>query len=504
MKISISYPPLTSEKGVPLLSQNRQFQWFKSPTYVYPVVPAYMATLLKNEGFEVFWDDGIAEGISYSEWLARLKRERPDVIVLESKTPVIQRHWRIIEDIKQSETGGWQPATVLVGDHVTALPEESMNGSEVDYVVTGGDYDFSMVSLCRFLAKAGDTGRSPQGMSELEGGIWYRHYGKVRNSGAFALTHDVSQLPPIDRNLTRWKLYAYKNGNFKYTPGAYVMAARDCWWGKCTFCSWTTLYPPGSYRVTGIEQHLNEIGSLIDDLNVREIFDDSGCFPKGRWLEEFCNGMIERGYHRRVTLGCNTRVNAQTPEQFRLMKRANFRFILIGLESVCQNTLNRLRKGIRVKDIEATCRSAKRAGLEPHLTIMVGYPWESKTDAEATVAFAKKMFRQGIIDSLQATIITPYPGTPVFEEAKDKGWLITEDWDAYDMKRPVWNSAVADKDVLRFTQGLYRGAMHPRFILRKISSVRNIDDIAFLFRAGVKVLGHLTDFSARDSSLTYK
>jgi hypothetical protein len=57
MKISISYPPLESEKGVPLLSQNRQFQWFSSPTYIYPVVPSYAASLLQARGHAVFWDD---------------------------------------------------------------------------------------------------------------------------------------------------------------------------------------------------------------------------------------------------------------------------------------------------------------------------------------------------------------------------------------------------------------------------------------------------------------
>jgi hypothetical protein len=61
MRISISYPPISGIKGTPMLSQNRQFQYFHTPTYVYPVVPAYAATMLGNAGHEVVWDDGIAE-----------------------------------------------------------------------------------------------------------------------------------------------------------------------------------------------------------------------------------------------------------------------------------------------------------------------------------------------------------------------------------------------------------------------------------------------------------
>jgi len=94
MKIAISYPPLENKKGTPTLSQNRQFQWFTSPTYIYPVVPASAATLLKQNGYEVFWDDGIAEELSYQEWLARIIKEKPDVIAIETKTPVIKKHWK--------------------------------------------------------------------------------------------------------------------------------------------------------------------------------------------------------------------------------------------------------------------------------------------------------------------------------------------------------------------------------------------------------------------------
>ena len=61
MKIAICYPPLPSDKGVPLLSQNRQFQWFSRPTYIFPVVPATAATMLKKAGHEIAWLDGIAE-----------------------------------------------------------------------------------------------------------------------------------------------------------------------------------------------------------------------------------------------------------------------------------------------------------------------------------------------------------------------------------------------------------------------------------------------------------
>ncbi len=482
MKISISYPPLESEKGVPLLSQNRQFQWFSSPTYIYPVVPAYAASLLQARGHEVIWDDGIAEEIRYTDWLERLRQRRPDMVAIESKTPVIKRHWDIVRQIR--EVCDWPVRAVLFGDHVTALPEESMQHSPVDFVVTGGDYDFVLADLADHLAGKGD----------LPKGVWYRENDRILSSGDPDLSHDFNALPMIDRELTQWRRYAYKNGNFKHTPGTYIMAGRDCWWGRCSFCSWTTLCPGRTYRTVAPERHVAEVAELVQKYGVREIFDDSGCFPKGQWLSSFCEGIIRQGLNRKVVLGCNMRVGALSPEEWRLLKRANFRFILIGLESLNQTTLDRLHKGIRVAQIEETIRDCKAAGLQPHITTMIGYPWETREEAMKTVAFAKEMFTKGLIDSLQATIVTPYPGTPLFDDARANGWLTTEDWDDYDMKQSVWKSPVSNADVLSFTQDLYRAAMSPAFIARKVVSIRTVDDLSFLMRAGRKVLSHIFDF----------
>lgn len=505
LKIAISYPPLESSKGIPLLSQNRQFQWFNDPTYIYPMVPAFAASLLKRSGYDVFWDDGIAESLTYQQWLERIRREKPNIIVLETKTPVVKRHWQIIKEIKQIATNGWQPMAVLIGDHVAALPLESFGNSPVDVVIASGDYDFALKEISDFL-----SGRKRRLM---EGGIYIRPLEKrydlsnlneisIGDANTFFYTgpadlsrHDLSTLPYIDRELTNWQLYAFRNGNFKYLPGTYTMAGRDCWWGKCDFCSWAALYPGKTYRTFPVERQLDEIGNLIGSYRIKEIFDDSGCFPRGRWLEEFCQGVIDRGYHDKVALGCNMRVGGLTQEQFGLMKKANFRFILIGLESVSQTTLDRLKKGIRAEQIEETCRMAKKAGLEPHITAMVGYPWETREDAMQTIDFARKLFKKGYIDSLQATIVVPYPGTPMFDEAVANGWLITKNWNDYDMRTSVWKSSINNKDLKNLTQGLYKAALNPIFLGRKVLSIRGLDDLKFYVRAAKKVFAHITDFS---------
>ncbi|GFP27223.1 B12-binding domain-containing radical SAM protein [Candidatus Hakubella thermalkaliphila] len=508
MKVMIAYPPLEG-KGCPMLGQNRQFQWFRNPTYIYPMVPASAATLSKENGYEVIWADGIAERWSYEQFLNLVYRERPDLIVMETKTPVVKRHWRIIDELKGLFSSD-PPQIVLVGDHVTALPEESMRNSQVDFILTGGDYDFLLLDLCRYLSSRGTGENAANSAAQrpencgprasqpaLPPGIWYRHNGEIKDTGPFRLDHDLDFLPFIDRDLTKWQLYAYKNGNFKRTPGTYTMAGRDCWWGRCSFCSWTTLYPGQYHRARSPQKLLDEIGFLIENYGVKEIMDDSGTFPVGEWLRELCQGMIERGYNKKVTVDCNMRFGILTQEDYDLMAQAGFRFILFGLESANQETLDRINKSLRVEQIIEGAKMAKRAGLEPHITAMVGYPWESKAQAQRTIELAKDLFGKGYVDSLQATIVIPYPGTPLYYECDRNGWLKTRDWDRYDMGEGVMKSSLTDDEIKKLTQELYKAFASPQFILRKLVSMRRLEDLAFLWRAGTKVIGHLGDFGRK-------
>ena len=73
------------------------------------------------------------------EFDARLGGFKPDLVVLETKTPVVKRHWAWID-----AHPGYR--TILVGDHVTALPGESMDACRVEAILTGGDWDFLLLN----------------------------------------------------------------------------------------------------------------------------------------------------------------------------------------------------------------------------------------------------------------------------------------------------------------------------------------------------------------------
>jgi len=481
MKIIICYPPLNCDLGQPTLGQNRQFQYFKEPTYIYPIVPAQGATLLKRAGHQVVWLDCIAESLTMEDFFERVLSEDSEIIAFETKTPVVKQHWGIIERLKREKPS---LLTILFGDHVTALPEESLRQSQVDYVLTGGDYDFLLVSLCNHLGK--------QSNAELEPGIWYRQEGQIKNTGSFRLNHSLDDLPVINRDLTKWHLYAYKNGNYKRRPGTYIMSGRDCWYHKCTFCSWPTLYP--EFRVRSTAGVLEELGELIDRYKVREVMDDTGCFPVGEWLTSFCRGMVERGFNKKIFFDCNMRFGALGADQFLMMKKAGFRLLLFGLESANQLTLDKINKQLEADRIIEDCKAATGAGLFPHITIMFGYPWESYEDALRTLNLGKWLLNKGYAYTMQATVVIPYPGSLLFKECKEKGLLKSLDWDDYGMKKPIMKSSISDQKIMQMAQGMYAAVFHPEFLFRRIVSIRDIEDFKYLLRAAKKVFGHMFDF----------
>ena len=431
--------------------------------------------MLKEAGHEVMWADGEAEEQSWDEYLSQLLAYNPQIVAWEVKTPSVKGTWaraRLLKKVLPHTT------IILFGDHVTARPVETLLNSPADVVLTGGDYDFGLLKL------ASDPSYR---------GIWNE-----------PTNNKLDKLAIPDRTLTKWELYGYEkgSGNYKYLPGTHTYFGRDCWWrkeGGCTFCSWTNTFK--NFRVVPVERAVEEIAAC-HSLGIREIFDDTGTFPIGKWMEEFCEKIIkarEKGIlgKKFPVLGCNMRPGALGQKAYDLLGRAGFRFILYGLESANQQTLDRINKGQKPGDMESTLSMAKRAGLEPHVTCMVGYPWETLEDARRTISFTRELFRKGLIDTLQATIVIPYPGTELFRQAEKEGWLLTEDWDQYDMRRPVMKVPYEEEELLKTVRGIYKSCINAPFVMRKLFSIRTMDDLNYFTRGARFALGHLTDFSGR-------
>ena len=110
-------------------------------------------------------------------------------------------------------------------------------------------------------------------------------------------------------------------------------------------------------------------------------------------------------------LGCNMRIGADV--DFKMMKDAGFRMLLYGIESANQSTLDRIKKGVNADDYVKTIKAASQAGLEPHIAVMLGFPWESKDEERKTVDLVTYLLRKGYARTAQASVYD-VPGQPSY------------------------------------------------------------------------------------------
>ena len=250
-------------------------------------------------------------------------------------------------------------------------------------------------------------------------------------------------LPAPDRLFTHALDKRYQNyGNYKYHPATHMMAALDCWYAKCSFCQWAKKYPEVQTRtVCSVIQEIWDCGRF----GFKEIFDDSGTFPTGDWLQIFCREMKGQ---KKVKLGCNMRIDKNI--DFVALKKAGFRMILFGVESFNQSTLDRLNKGIDANDIIPCLKKASKAGLEPHIAVMTSYPFESYKEEKRTIKSVTWILRKGYAKTAQASVFD-VPEMPAVDKK---------------LKRTIYDCA-----------------KYPDFWITKLRDLRNWQDFAYLLKS---------------------
>lgn len=480
MRVAISYPPIVNKLGQKaMVSQNRNVQFFKKPTYLLPVIHAQAATWVRNLGHDVLWDDANSQLKTFDQWFDDLVKWKPEMVVFESTTPVMNFYWQATDKLKSVLPNC---IVIMTGYHSMRKPEETLEHSKTDIVLRSNHVDFVLSKLVGWISTHNDW-RSNLAVD----GLTFRDAkGEIKSTGNFRQVEPLENSPLVDRDLVQWKNYAYENGNFLQTPGTYATSViRDCMFGKCTFCRYNG--PDLTFSMMPVERSLDEYETLIRKYKVREIFDDSGVWYRGADARKFAQGIIDRGLHKEnCYFGINTRFEYLDEETIKLMAKANFRFILLGLEAADEETLNRLNKGYLPEHTYKSLEWMTKYGLHPHLTIMVGYYWQTAEQLQQTVDMVKNVMLKGLARTLQVTICTPLDYTPYHYECIEKGVLLTQDYDDHDMSKLIVKTAIPHESYYNAIKTMYSVAFHPKFILRQIQFLFTFRkrDWQFLFTYG--------------------
>ncbi len=492
MKVSIIYPPLFHGNKRPLLGQNRQFRYSSSfEVKIYPMIPASAATWASKNGHKVLWLDAHNDlKLSSEHFEKELLNFSPDVILMEVKAPIIKRYWKYCYYLKDK-----LPDTKIVfcGDHVSFFPEESLEKAPIDYVLIGGDYDYSFSKLIDFL-----DGKTPS----LPPGVYYKKNSKVVSTGAPEFIKNLDEVPYIDRNLTKWEIYGEA---YLRKPATYILTGRGCRGTRgisvCSFCIWQHALWHRTARLRSSENVVNEIEILVKKYKVREIFDDneSGAIWNKEWLEEFYKLLERKKLIGKFSISSNARADCLTKDVCLLLKKIGYRLLKVGIETGSPRILKEIiNKKETVEEIIQGVKNAKDVGLVCLLTNMTGYPAETEEEAKATYKMAKELmlYKTHAGDSLQASVLVAYPGAPLWKKALKNGWLIIDpfDYEEYKMDKPTMKCEI---DAVEWCNRLWRIHLHPKFIFRSLITARSMTDLNVLWTGFKSLLGHLKDFTTR-------
>lgn len=490
MKVALVYPPFQKDGEYPLISQNRQFKFSNSlEVRIFPLVMGTLATMLKEDGHEVLFLDGVNERLDMAGFEKQLFDFKPELVVLETKTPIVYDSWEYIARLKENIDG---VKTALVGDHVCFFPEESLEKSKTDFAIEGGDYDFIIRDLVRVLSAAGDS-------CEYPGGAVYRDAeGNAKRTSPVKM-YPLDNMPYIDRDLCKW--YNYGEA-YLYRPAAYILSGRGCGRpdggsGVCSFCIWQHSFWKASSRLRPVEELVGEIKKLVVDYKVKEVFDDNegGFIYDEEYTERFYEQMLKENLIGKVKISQNARADALTDNVCKLLKKMGGRLLKIGVESANDKTLEKIHKKENAQQIREGIKRAKDHGLRVLLTNMVGYPWETEADVQQSYENLKELmlYKTHFGDSLQASIVVAYPGTPIHSLAEKNSWLNvnSDNYRNYDMEQDILKT---DIDTTYWCRKFWAIHQHPMFLMKSFFSIRSLDDLQLAFRGVRSLLGHLKDY----------
>lgn len=381
----------------------------------FPFFLAYTTSLLRKNGIEVDLIDAIAEEIPVDEFTEDLSRRDFDILVVETSVPSFYYDMDLLK--KLSSAGS---TIVLCGPHPEAYKEAFLTRNNFIDFVLFGEYEFTLLELIRAL----QDGRKD--LSSIKGLIWRDNNNRV--------IKNLPQ-PPFDINLLPWPYrdsvpmdrYWDLPGDIPH-PSAQLVASRGCPF-SCNFCLWPqVLFGGKTYRTRDVNDVVDEMEYLIKDKGFKSLYFDDDTFNIGKnRITRLCNKIIKRGLHK-TPWAVMAKADLMDDELLKTMREAGLHAVKYGVENVSQELVDRCGKCLDLAKTERIIKTTKSLGIRTHLTFAFGLPGETKETIKRTIDYALRLDS----DSIQFSIITPFPGTTLFEELDSKGKILTKDWSLYD------------------------------------------------------------------------
>jgi radical SAM superfamily enzyme YgiQ (UPF0313 family) len=315
--------------------------------------------------------------------------QKVDLVAITAITPLAPRGYEIADQFRQRGK-----KVVIGGVHASWLPEEAKSHSDG---VAIGEADETWAEI----------------LEDVEAGKLKPFYRQKERT-------DLSCLPIPKRNLLPRKGYLFHN---------LIQTTRGCPY-DCEFCS-VTAFHGRTYRMRPIPEVEKEIQSL-ERSKAYIFFVDDNIVGNLSYARELLT-MLSHYRLRWVSQG-PIHV-AENEEILSLMAKAGCHGLFIGFESLREENLDMMGKKInRVEMYERGIRRLHDAGIGVYGSFVFGYDYDDVSVFDEFLEFAERNRIEGAF----LPILTPFPGTRIYQRLKQEGRLLTENWSKYDMATVVF------------------------------------------------------------------
>jgi radical SAM superfamily enzyme YgiQ (UPF0313 family) len=355
------------------------------------------------------------ERFDLSAWMAA--HGRPEVVGISTITATVKRGYEIAEDCRSRGI-----PVIMGGPHVTFLPEEALAHAPL---VVRGEGEGAMNALLDVWSEGYHEATDTR-YAAVPNLSWKDAGGVIRHNAMAPWITDLDALPVPDFSLAGGTADCVIGGK----KTVMVQTSRGCPF-DCSFCSVTGMFGK-RFRPRSVESVLKELRRY----NTRDhfvFFSDDNFTVNKRRARELIGAMIEERF--RFQWSTQVRADlARDPELVRLMKRAGCHTVFIGFESVNPQSLAEMKKSQNVEDIRQAVRVIHEAGIHIHGMFVFGFDGDDWDTVVGTVRFARQMR----LTSVQLLILTPLPGSELYERLRAEGRIRSFDWNLYDTHHVVY------------------------------------------------------------------
>ncbi len=326
-----------------------------------------------------------------------------ELAVLHTSTPSFASDVKVAEALRQTNP---RLKIGFVGAKVAVEPEASLAASAAIDFVAREEFDFTVKEVAE--------GRP---FDEIDGLSYRGAGGSIVHNRARAVLEDMDSLPFVTEVYKRdLRIEDYFIGYLQH-PYVSLYTGRGCK-SRCTFCLWPQTVGGHRYRVRSVDHVVEEIRLAKSYFpQVREFFFDDDTFTDNLpRAEAIARALGKLG----VTWSCNAKANVPR-ETLEVLRDNGLRLLLVGYESGNQQILHNIKKGMRVDVARRFTKDCHALGITIHGTFILGLPGETRETIEETISFAAEINPH----TIQVSLAAPYPGTELYRQAVDQGWLDT-------------------------------------------------------------------------------